>query len=69
MSEKIMNCPHCGKIFIVSGTRIHSGVRKCPDCGGSTRSATLRAQNQEQKQASNGESSGVIFFVILAFNS
>ena len=29
-------CPHCAKIFIVSGTRIHSGVRKCPHCGRST---------------------------------
>jgi predicted RNA-binding Zn-ribbon protein involved in translation (DUF1610 family) len=29
-------CPHFGKIFILSGTRIHRGVRKCPDCGGST---------------------------------
>jgi predicted RNA-binding Zn-ribbon protein involved in translation (DUF1610 family) len=26
-------CPHCGKIFIVSGTRIHNGVRECPNCG------------------------------------
>ncbi len=29
-------CPHCSKVFIVSGTRIHSGVRKCPECGKST---------------------------------
>jgi len=32
-------CPHCGKVFIVSGTRMHGGtrispgVRKCPQCG------------------------------------
>ena len=29
-------CPHCSKVFIVSGTRIHNGVRKCPKCGKST---------------------------------
>jgi predicted RNA-binding Zn-ribbon protein involved in translation (DUF1610 family) len=29
-------CPHCGKVFIVSGTRIHRGVRQCPGCGKST---------------------------------
>jgi len=29
-------CPHCNKVFIVSGTRIHNGVRKCPKCGKST---------------------------------
>ena len=29
-------CPHCGKVFIVSGTRIHKGIRKCPMCGKST---------------------------------
>ena len=21
-------CPHCGKVFIVSGSRVHGGVRK-----------------------------------------
>ena len=26
-------CPHCGKVYIVSGTRIHNGERKCPKCG------------------------------------
>ena len=26
-------CPHCGKVFIVSGTRIHNGSRTCPLCG------------------------------------
>lgn len=29
-------CPHCTKVFIVSGTRIHGGQRKCPNCGKST---------------------------------
>ncbi|MCX5718401.1 MAG: hypothetical protein NT055_00280 [Nitrospirae bacterium] len=29
-------CPHCGKVFIVSGTRIHKGIRKCPNCSKST---------------------------------
>lgn len=29
-------CPHCGKVFLVSGTRIHNGVRACPNCGRST---------------------------------
>jgi predicted RNA-binding Zn-ribbon protein involved in translation (DUF1610 family) len=29
-------CPCCGKVFIVSGSRVHSGVRKCPNCGKST---------------------------------
>ena len=29
-------CPHCGKVFIVSGTRVHHGVRKCPNCEKST---------------------------------
>ena len=25
-------CPHCGKVFIVSGTRVHRGERRCPEC-------------------------------------
>ncbi len=25
-------CPHCGKVFIVSGTRVHGGERHCPEC-------------------------------------
>ena len=25
-------CPHCGKVFIVS-ERIHGGERHCPECG------------------------------------
>lgn len=30
-------CPHCHKVFIVSGSRrVHNGVRKCPNCGKST---------------------------------
>ncbi|MGD0624537.1 MAG: hypothetical protein ABSB32_07430 [Thermodesulfobacteriota bacterium] len=29
-------CPHCGKVFIVSGSAIHKGVRACPECGRST---------------------------------
>jgi len=29
-------CPHCGKVFIVSGTRVHNGERSCPECGKST---------------------------------
>ena len=30
-------CPHCQKVFIVSGSRrVHNGVRKCPHCGRST---------------------------------
>ena len=29
-------CPCCGKVFIVSGTRVHRGKRKCPACGRST---------------------------------
>lgn len=29
-------CPHCGKVFIVSGSRVHSGKRKCPSCTKST---------------------------------
>jgi len=28
-------CPHCSKVFIVSGT-IHRGVRNCPQCSRST---------------------------------
>ena len=28
-------CPHCGKVFIVSG-EIHNGKRDCPECGKST---------------------------------
>ena len=28
-------CPHCSKVFLVSGT-LHKGVRKCPECGKST---------------------------------
>lgn len=29
-------CPRCGKVFIVSGSRVHGGERKCPGCGEST---------------------------------
>ena len=29
-------CPHCGKVFIVSGSRVHTGERKCPECEKST---------------------------------
>jgi predicted RNA-binding Zn-ribbon protein involved in translation (DUF1610 family) len=34
-----ISCPSCGKVFIVSDTRMHSdpdgnpGYRKCPNCG------------------------------------
>ncbi len=28
-------CPHCRKVFIVSG-RFHKNGRKCPGCGDST---------------------------------
>jgi len=40
-------CPHCGKVFLVSGTRIHGGdkthpsSRKCPNCGKSTGRCTI----------------------------
>jgi predicted Zn finger-like uncharacterized protein len=30
------HCPHCGKVFIVSGSRVSGGERKCPNCGKST---------------------------------
>jgi predicted RNA-binding Zn-ribbon protein involved in translation (DUF1610 family) len=26
-------CPICGQVFIVSGSRVHSGKRECPKCG------------------------------------
>ena len=29
-------CPCCGKVFIVSASRVHRGLRKCPNCGKST---------------------------------
>jgi len=29
-------CPHCGKVLIVSGSRVHRGKRACPGCGRST---------------------------------
>lgn len=29
-------CPHCSKVFIVSGSRVHNGERKCPNCGRAT---------------------------------
>ncbi len=29
-------CPHCGKVYLVSGSRLHGGERKCPSCGQST---------------------------------
>ena len=29
-------CPHSGKVFIVSGSRVHGGKRKCPNCAKST---------------------------------
>jgi len=25
-------CPLCSKVFIVSGSRVHKGERKCPAC-------------------------------------
>ena len=25
-------CPHCSKVYIVSGSRVHSGERQCPSC-------------------------------------
>ncbi len=29
-------CPHCEKVFIVSGSGVHHGKRSCPDCSKST---------------------------------
>jgi predicted RNA-binding Zn-ribbon protein involved in translation (DUF1610 family) len=29
-------CPVCGKVFLVSGSRVHRGERPCPKCGKST---------------------------------
>jgi predicted RNA-binding Zn-ribbon protein involved in translation (DUF1610 family) len=29
-------CPHCGKVYIVSGTIHRRGGRRCPSCGKST---------------------------------
>lgn len=26
-------CPQCGKVYLVSGSRVHGGERKCPGCG------------------------------------
>lgn len=26
-------CPLCGKVFLVSGSRVHRGERRCPKCG------------------------------------
>ena len=25
-------CPHCGKVYIVSGSLVHGGERQCPSC-------------------------------------
>jgi Zn finger protein HypA/HybF involved in hydrogenase expression len=35
-NEAAFRCHHCGKVFIVSGARIHGGERKCPECKKST---------------------------------
>ena len=35
-------CPHCGKVFIVSGSRVHRGKRACPNCGRSTGILSLK---------------------------
>ncbi len=43
-------CPHCSKVFIVSGTRIHGGdktrssSRECPNCGKSKGHCTIKGQ-------------------------
>jgi len=35
-SNAAFKCPHCGKVYIVSGSQIHRGERQCPQCGKST---------------------------------
>ena len=41
-------CPHCRKVFIVSGV-IHSGVRQCPGCGKSTGRCEAKGKNRGGK--------------------
>jgi predicted RNA-binding Zn-ribbon protein involved in translation (DUF1610 family) len=43
-SNAAFRCPHCGKVFIVSGTRLHNGVRPCPKCGRSTGRCDIRGK-------------------------
>ncbi len=43
-------CPHCGKVFIVSGsTGIHRGERKCPKCGMSTGRCDMKGKKSGGK--------------------
>jgi predicted RNA-binding Zn-ribbon protein involved in translation (DUF1610 family) len=52
-------CPHCGKVFLVSGTRIQGGTpnrsseRKCPDCGKSTGRCDLYGCYRRSEKSAN----------------
>jgi hypothetical protein len=39
-----LTCPHCLKVFIVSGI-VHGGIRKCPACGKSTGRCDSKGKN------------------------
>ena len=38
-------CPLCGKVFIVSGSSAHGGVRKCPECARSIGRCDMLGKN------------------------
>jgi phage FluMu protein Com len=37
-------CPHCDKVFIVSGSGVHHGERKCPSCGKSVARCDIKGR-------------------------
>lgn len=48
-------CPYCSKVFIVSGTRIHNGVRKYLSVKSPRGIMTSRVENQVATQAWNSK--------------
>ena len=45
-------CPHCRKVFIVSGTRMHNGERKCPNCEKSIGRISMKGGRKSGGQSS-----------------
>lgn len=37
-------CPHCVKVFLVSGLRVSGGERACPKCGKSTGDSGIKGK-------------------------
>lgn len=45
-------CPSCGKVFLVSGSRVHRGERRCPKCGKSVGRISTKGGRQSGGTAS-----------------